>query len=234
MSEDKIKYLESIRDVLEKSNIREFKNWKKICELFNWKETGGTYKLAREKELSIICKWEKIGNKIKINKINDNITENDIKDGRKNLIFGGYDQFKIDKNKHNHIGIYIIIDKDNNCYIGSTIQGFKRRFFEHYRGKYESMKHTYELLHNNNSEFKILYDMTDIEDVQLIRMVEDEFIQYYRSLPQYNVINRAEKAYYKGYCKRQKYKSLKIKQEDYMLAVKLLQNNNIEIKGVEF
>ena len=122
------------------------------------------------------------------------------------------------------------MDKDNNCYIGSTIQGFKRRFFDHYRNTSKIMPHTYELLHNNNAEFRILHDMTDIEDVELIRMVEDEYIQYYKSLPQYNVINRAEKAYYKGYCKKQKYKSLKIKEEDYMLVIKLLQDNNIEIK----
>lgn len=231
MAEDKIKYLEELRDKLEKSNIREFKNWTKLCELFSWKITRGTYKLAREKELSIICQWEKIGNKIKIKKINNNIQKSDIKDGRSDMIFGGYNNFKIGKNEYDNIGIYIIIDKDNNCYIGSTIQGFKQRFYDHYRKKHKSMQHTYDLLHDNYAEFRILHDMTDIEDVELIRMVEDEYIQYYKSLPQYNVINRAEKAYYKGYCKKQKYKSLKIKEEDYMLAIKILQDNNIEIKG---
>ncbi|MDB2161236.1 hypothetical protein PMX22_15675 [Clostridium butyricum] len=101
MAEDKIKYLEELRDKLEKSNIREFKNWTKLCELFSWKITRGTYKLAREKELSIICKWEKIGNKIKIKKINNNIQESDIKDGRKLAVS--------DKNLDIQTGIMLLI-----------------------------------------------------------------------------------------------------------------------------
>ena len=69
MSEDKIKYSEELRDKLKKTEKREFKNWKEVCELFYWKGTGGTYKQARERELSSICEWEKHGHKIIINKI---------------------------------------------------------------------------------------------------------------------------------------------------------------------
>lgn len=75
MAEDKVKYLEELRDKLEKSNIREFKNWTEVCELFSWKITRGTYKEAREKELSQICNWTKEGHRIIINKINYNNIE---------------------------------------------------------------------------------------------------------------------------------------------------------------
>lgn len=101
MTEDKIKYLETLRDILRDSKKRGFRNWKELCELFDWKITRGNYKQAREKELSIICKWEKIGNKININKINDNITESDIKDGRKMIVS--------DKNLDIQTGILLLI-----------------------------------------------------------------------------------------------------------------------------
>lgn len=238
MAEDKLKYLEELRDKLEKSNIREFKNWKEVCELFSWKITRGTYKEAREKELSQICNWTKEGHRIIINKINDSIDKTIILDNRgksegsrgNNRVKPTQD-YKVPSDKNDNIGVYIIIDKDNNCYIGSTINGFRNRYRQHKKGVDEKMKHTYDLLNNNNAEFKILYDMTGIKDIELIRMVEDEYIQYYKSLSNYNVINKNNYAYAKNGYHKQKYKSLKIKEEDYMLVIKLLQDNNIEIKG---
>ena len=82
MAEDKIKYSEELRDKLKQSEKREFKNWKEVCELFYWKRTGGSYKQAREKELSSICEWEKNGHKIMINKINESITKEDVNYGK--------------------------------------------------------------------------------------------------------------------------------------------------------
>ena len=58
----------------------------------------------------------------------------------------------------------------------------------HYNG---GMKHTYDLI-VNGGEFDILLDMTDIEDVELIRMVEDAYISYYRLYTNYDVINTKE------------------------------------------
>ena len=90
------------------------------------------------------------------------------------------------------------------------------------------MKHTYNLLHNGGT-FNILYDMTNIEDVELIRMVENEYIQYFKAQTDFNVINHVDGATWKGKNYKQKYKNIKIKIEDYDNVLKLLEENGIEI-----
>ena len=94
--------------------------------------------------------------------------------------------FNVDYNKRNNKGIYYII-KDNDIYIGSTVN-FRKRFIQHWNGESKEMKHTYNLLHSGGT-FNILYDMTNIEDVELIRMVENEYIQYFKEYTDFNIIN---------------------------------------------
>ena len=91
------------------------------------------------------------------------------------------------------------------------------------------MKHTYNLLHNRGT-FNILYDMTNIEDIELIRMVENEYIQYFKEYTDFNVINHMNEATWKGKNYKQKYKNIKIKIEDYKLALKILKEQGICIK----
>ena len=52
-----------------------YKNWRELCEELGWKTTGGTYKKARLKELDTICSWYKEGNKIIIDKIFGELSE---------------------------------------------------------------------------------------------------------------------------------------------------------------
>ena len=135
--------------------------------------------------------------------------------------------FNVDYSKRNNKGIYYII-KDNDIYIGSTVN-FRNRFIHHWYGKDKEMKHTYNLLHNGGT-FNILYDMTDIEDIELIRMVENEYIQYFKTRTDFNVINHMNEATWKGKnYKQRKYKNIKIKIEDYDNALKVLEENEIEI-----
>ena len=136
------------------------------------------------------------------------------------------DNFKVDYDKRNNKGIYYICD-GLNIYIGSTIN-FRKRFLDHWNGE-NFMKHTYDLLHNGG-EFNILYDMTNIDDVELIRMVENEYIQYFKEYTDFNVINHMNEASWKGKnTYKQKYKRIKIKSEDYEKVLKLLEDNGIEI-----
>ena len=134
--------------------------------------------------------------------------------------------FNVDYNKRNNKGIYYII-KDNDIYIGSTVN-FRKRFIQHWNGESKDMKHTYNLLHNEGT-FNILYDMTNIEDIELIRMVENEYIQYFKEYTDFNVINHTNGATWKGKNYKQKYKNIKIKIEDYDNVLKLLEENGIEI-----
>lgn len=43
--------------------------WKEICEFHGWKTTGGTYRKAREKDLSTMYSWEKESRKILIKEV---------------------------------------------------------------------------------------------------------------------------------------------------------------------
>ena len=135
--------------------------------------------------------------------------------------------FNVDYSKRNNKGIYYII-KDNDIYIGSTVD-FRKRFIQHWNGESKEMKHTYNLLHSGGT-FNILYDMTDIEDIELIRMVENEYIQYFKAQTDFNVINHVDGANWKGKNYKQKYKNIKIKIEDYKLALKILKEQGICIK----
>ena len=134
--------------------------------------------------------------------------------------------FNVDYSKRNNKGIYYII-KDNDIYIGSTVN-FRKRFIQHWNGESKEMKHTYNLLHSGGT-FNILYDMTNIKDVELIRMVENEYIQYFKEYTDFNVINHMNEATWKGKNYKQKYKNIKIKIEDYDNALKVLEENGIEI-----
>ena len=91
------------------------------------------------------------------------------------------------------------------------------------------MQHTYDLLHNKNGEFNIIHDMTNINDLELIRMVENEYIQYFKEYTDFNIINHVNEAVWKGKNYKQKYKNIKIKIEDYDNALKVLEKNGIEI-----
>ena len=135
--------------------------------------------------------------------------------------------FNVDYSKRNNKGIYYII-KDNDIYIGSSVK-FRKRFIQHWNGESKEMNHTYDLLHNGGT-FNILYDMTDIEDVELIRMVENEYIQYFKTHTDFNVINHMNEVNWKGKNHKQKYKNIKIKIEDYKLALKILKEQGICIK----
>ena len=62
--------------------IKIYKNWKELCEEVGWKTTGGTYKKSREKDLNDVCDWHREGNKIVIDKIFGELSEDS--DKRKN------------------------------------------------------------------------------------------------------------------------------------------------------
>ena len=53
-----------------------YKNWKELCEAVGWNPNNrGNYKQARLKELDTICSWHKDGNKIIIDKIFGELSE---------------------------------------------------------------------------------------------------------------------------------------------------------------
>ena len=162
------------------------KNYRELCRLIGEKVAdGGHSKMCQMREFERYVKYHKEGNKLIIDEIYDEPKEKI--DGRGKKCRKEIESYKIPRKLDKHYGIYKI-ELGNKIYIGSTVQGFRRRFMGHYNG---GMKHTYDLI-VNGGEFDMLLDMTDIEDVELIRMVEDAYIGYYRLYTNYDVINTKE------------------------------------------
>ena len=91
---------------------------------------------------------------------------------------------------------------------------------QHLRGDLDYMKHTYELL-NNGGEFFILHDMNDVEDIELIRQVEEEYILFYTHETDYDVVNRRMSTLASKEPKI-KYKSIRVEEEHYEEILELL------------
>lgn len=202
------------------------KNYKELIALLGEEVKSGNAKIRQIKDLEQYCQYHKEGNKFIIEKIYKNpIVRNlGLTIGRVNGNWKEYNQFKVDYNNRENIGVYYIL-KDKDIYIGSTINGFRTRFKEHYHGYDERMQHTYKLL-QNGGEFFILHDMQGIEDEALVRMVENEYIQYFINKTAYSVINKKEKAYSITE-KKLKYKSIKIREGKYEQAIQLLMDNGL-------
>ena len=202
---------------------QEIKNYKQLCKLLGWEVSSGNTKIYQLKDLGRYCEWHKDGFKFIIDEMFDVPKENIIhKEGRYSGNWIEYEQFKIPYKDRNNIGVYYIL-KDNDIYIGSTFVGFRQRFKEHNNGYDELMQHTYDLL-KNGGEFYILHDMTGIEDRTLIRLVENEYIQYFINETDFNVINKKETAWS---IKKLKNKTIKIREDKYDQAMQLLIDNGL-------
>ena len=223
------------------NNLKEgmiIKNYKELCSMLDIPISSSNSKKAQLKELNRYCEYHKEGNKFIIDTIYDIPLEKE--DKRQYAIHSKYKkEFNIDHKLKYHKGIYYIIDKYMNLYIGSTISSFRKRFNSHITRKYKNSNNrlkTYDLLHNNNGTFNILYDMNNIEDKELIRMVEQEYIKYFKDNYKYNVINvfNTTSINTKGYKNirliKKKYKTVKILEDDYIKALDILKQNNINIK----
>lgn len=218
---------------LKESDIREFKNYKVACEFLEEEVKSGKSKKLQLEDWTRYFDYHKEGNKIIIDNIYE--TEKDKVDNRKegnNHKLTIYDNLNIKVSEYQNNGIYII-QKDNDVYIGSTVQGFRKRFQQHYNSYDGNMKHTYNLLHNGG-EFSILHDMSDVEDVELIRMVESEAIKMYLLDPRYNVINKYESSISFNNKYKKKLKNIKISEDKYYEAIQLLVKKGLlDEEGVE-
>ena len=192
--------------------ITTYKNYKELCKAMNWEEKAGNSRVSQLKELESLCSYHKEGNKFVIDEVFENPIP--IKDGRVGN-FKNYPQFKVNKDKWYNKGVYMI-KLDNQVYIGSTVN-FRERFIGH-RNHKGAMKHTQELL-KQGGEFFILHDMNDIEDIELIRQIEEEYILFYTHETDYDVVNRRmnTSAFEKP---KIKYKTIKIEEEYYEQMIK--------------
>ena len=193
--------------------VGEYKNYKAICEAMGWKPVGGDTKVKHLKELESICKYHKDGYKFIVEEVYE--TPLPIVDKRKEYL--KFESFKVDENKCNNKGVYMI-RLNNEVYIGSTTYGFRKRFMQHKNNWKQNMPYTEDLI-KRGGVFSILHDMTDIEDEDLVRMVEEEYILFYTHETDYDVVNRRMGTF--AYKKPKiKYKTIKIEEEYYEQMIK--------------
>lgn len=198
--------------------VGRYKNWREVCKAMGWKTTGGTYKEARKKDLNTLCKCHQEGNVWIVEEVYEVQLERvDLRvNGNNTGKLKEYEQFNVSKENWFDVGVYRIIDDDNNCYIGSTTRSFRERFIEHYKGFQYNTK---ELI-DNGGVFEILKIMNYSSEEE-IREKENEFLTLYKF--KYNVVNKL--GYVSGFTPKRK--EILIDEDKYELAIKLLQDNGL-------
>ena len=204
------------------------KNYKELCSLVEEEIKDGNSKKAQMKEFERYFKYHKEGHKFVIDEVFD--TPLPIEDSRKGKQHSNFPQFKVDEDKWYNKGVYMI-KLDNQVYIGSTVN-FRDRFIQHRRKG--GMTHTKELL-KQGGEFFILHNMSDIEDIELIRRVEEEYILFYTHETDYDVVNRriGTSTFEKPKKSKEpkiKYKSIKVEENRLSEILEILDERGVHYK----
>ena len=193
-----------------------YKNYKELCGAMGWAVASGCSKKSQFKDLERYCKYHKEGQKIVIDEIFEAPLPSNSQSGRPTSIIS---EFCIDEDKFNNGGVYII-QLDNEIYIGSTVN-FRQRFNAHRSKSNTKLPQTRDLI-ERGGQMSILHDMTDIEDIELIRMVEEEYILFFTHETDYDVVNRriGTSTFEKPKKPKIKYKTIKIEEEYYEQMIK--------------
>ena len=193
-----------------------YKNYKELCGAMGWMVASGCSKKSQFKDLERYCKYHKEGQKIVIDEIFEAPLPSNSQSGRPTSIIS---EFCIDEDKFNNGGVYII-QLDNEIYIGSTVN-FRQRFNAHRSKSNTKLPQTRDLI-ERGGQMSILHDMTDIEDIELIRMVEEEYILFFTHETDYDVVNRriGTSTFEKPKKPKIKYKTIKIEEEYYEQMIK--------------
>ena len=136
-----------------------------------------------------------------------------------------FNNLLIEKENEDRIGVYKIV-LDNNIYIGSTIQGFRKRFIGHNNKINNKVPFTSEML-GNGAIFEVIEFCDGLSEIE-IRNLENKYIKQYREDNDWNLINSRDAwDYIKK--QKQKYKTIKIKvkDEDYESTLEFLKDNNL-------
>ena len=200
------------------------KNYKELCEIMGWMVASGCSKKSQLKDLERYCKYHKEGQKIVIDEVFETPLPSNSQSGRPTSIIS---EFCIDEDKFNNGGVYII-QLEDEIYIGSTVN-FRLRFNTHKSKSNTKLPQTKDLI-ERGGQMSILHDMTDIEDEELLRMVEYEYIKYFRDSGKFTMLNDKDPiSFDKYYRKKQKYIRFKIEENDYDKVVEILKREGVKI-----
>lgn len=190
-----------------------------LCRVFGKDKLSGGYLTTFIKAVEKEYKLDKKGRWYTIER---SLTEEEIQQKEKNITT------KVSKHTKqelfNDYGIYMIKSLDNNdVYIGSTKSSFDERYKGHRRS---SNVCTSKSIISGGHEFIILEKLIGCDE-ELIRRIENAYIQYYEYYTDYNVVNGRMAV---GEAKNSiKYKSLRIDKE-YIEEVKRI----LKEKGIQY
>ena len=209
--------------------VGEYKNYKELCRAMGWMVASGCSKKSQLKDLERYCKYHKEGQKIVIDEVFETPLPSNSQSGRPTSIIS---EFCIDEDKFNNGGVYII-QLDDEIYIGSTVN-FRQRFNTHKSKSNTKLPQTKDLI-ERGGQMSILHDMTGIEDEELLRMVEYEYIKYFRDSGKFIMLNGKDPISFDKYYKlnkrekKQKYIRFKIEENDYDKVVEILKREGVKI-----
>ena len=232
----------TIELVQSKLKIGDILNYIDICRILNVTYySSGNQKKSQLKDFKRYFNFEKVNRKLLITEIYD-----DIKPKEPTERYTNYEQFLLNYEDGQKKGVYII-QKDNKVYIGSTIVSFRKRFLEHMDKKTKPIIH--DMLYNG-ATFSALWFANENDEEYIIRNKEEQYIKYYSSLSQYDVVNTLMETYTKDLSveqnriynnqrtkknksqkvniPKQRYKSLKFKESDVEKIKRFCKENNIE------
>ena len=137
----------------------------------------------------------------------------------------------------NSKGVYYILDRNKNIYVGSTNVSFKKAYGQH---KYTDNTLESKAITSKDHTFGVLCDMSDVDDVELIKAKEKKYIDYFANNEEYNLVNKRGNKI-KTFC-QPKFKNKKpikltkkiiklTNEEDYLKAIEILLENGISIEN---
>ena len=164
-----------------------YKNWRELCESVGWKTTGGTYKKSREKDLNDVCDWHREGNKIIIDKIFGELSEDS--DKRKNNGGNSTKSTKEDdkrannKNQGHSTSKYEMIDTLIYNQLSNVERTFTKRQLIRNAGLYiskDTINNACDVNEYSVNDFLDVYNSTisKLIDTSLERMSKNGIIEY--------------------------------------------------------
>lgn len=205
------------------------KNYIELCKLLgeDVKCCAGQSKICQLKDFKRYFEWEKDGQKFIISDIYDKPLPKI--DRRCNNFLGHYTvkvgNYLVQENDNNAIGVYKI-QLNNMVYIGSTINGFRKRYVQHVKNRDGFMPHTQKML-ENGATFEIIWKSIKNETEEQIRNMEQKYIDEY-TINGFDVVNIRKEVIIPGKKKKVHNRIIRVLETDYENALHILNKHGIK------
>lgn len=133
--------------------------------------------------------------------------------------------YLIQENDNNGMGVYKI-QLNNMVYIGSTINGFRKRYVQHVKNREGFMPHTQKML-EDGATFEIIWKAENDESEEQIRNMEQKYINEY-TVNGFDVMNIRKEVVIPGKKKKLHNRIIRVPETDYENALYILNKHGIK------